>query len=190
MLSFSERAQEAVLGFIDQGGEECVGLRIRAHRVGRTTFRYQIHLVREEDLEPTDFRLILGPVTVWLDPQTAEWMEGARLDYLELESGTGFEISNPQAEPDWQDPVCRRVQEVIDHQVLPVVGAHGGWVELDRVEGDTAYVSLGGGCQGCSSATFTLKEGIESVIVREVPEIRQVVDVTDHEAGEDPYLRG
>lgn len=190
MISLSERAVAAVRGFIEQGGDECAGLRIRAQRVGRHTFRYQLHLVRADDLAADDTRLDLGPVTLWLDPRTAASMAGARLDYLELESGAGFEISNPQAEPSWEDPVCRHVQEVIDHRVLPVVGAHGGWVELDRVEGDTAYVALGGGCQGCSSAVFTLKEGIESVILREVPEIRHVVDVTDHAAGSEPYLGG
>jgi Fe/S biogenesis protein NfuA len=60
---------------------------------------------------------------------------------------------------------------------------------LDRVEGDTAYVHLGGGCQGCSSASFTLSQGIESVITTEVAEIEHVVDETDHGAGSQPFYR-
>jgi Fe/S biogenesis protein NfuA len=78
---------------------------------------------------------------------------------------------------------------VIDEKVLPVVGAHGGWVELDRVEGDTAYVSLGGGCQGCSSAGFTLSAGIEQAICSEIDEIEHVVDVTDHDSGQEPFYK-
>ncbi len=78
---------------------------------------------------------------------------------------------------------------MIDEKVLPVVGAHGGWVELDRIEGDTAYVSLGGGCQGCSSAGFTLSAGIEQAICQEIDEIEHVVDVTDHEAGRGAVLQ-
>jgi Fe/S biogenesis protein NfuA len=46
---------------------------------------------------------------------------------------------------------------------------------------------LGGGCQGCSSASFTLKQGIESVIKEEVAEIEHVVDETDHQSGDQPY---
>ena len=56
-------------------------------------------------------------------------------------------------------------------------------------EGDTAYVRLGGGCQGCGMAAMTLKRGVESAIRAAVPEIRQVVDVTDHAAGANPYYQ-
>ena len=126
---------------------------------------------------------------VVLDEQSAELMAGATLDYLTLETGEGFEITNPASDPGWEDPLHQRVQQVIDEKVLPVVGAHGGWVELDRIEGDTAYVSLGGGCQGCSSAGFTLSAGIEQAICQEIEEIEHVVDVTDHEAGEQPFYQ-
>jgi Fe/S biogenesis protein NfuA len=60
---------------------------------------------------------------------------------------------------------------------------------LDRVDGEIAYVRLGGGCQGCGMATVTLDQGIESAILESVPEIRQVVDVTDHAAGENPFYQ-
>lgn len=53
---------------------------------------------------------------------------------------------------------------------------------------DTAYLRLGGGCQGCGMATVTLGQGIEVVITGAVPEIVRVVDVTDHAAGTKPYF--
>jgi Fe/S biogenesis protein NfuA len=59
--------------------------------------------------------------------------------------------------------------------------------QLVGVEGDTAYVRLGGGCQGCGMAGVTLDQGIESAIVAAVPEVARVVDVTDHASGENPY---
>jgi Fe/S biogenesis protein NfuA len=155
--------------------------------VGRYTYRYQIHLVREQDTADEDLSIDFEGFSVFLDPQTSDWMDGSTIDYLEMDSGAGFQIDNPAATPTWDDAVCQKVQEVIDTKVTPVVGSHGGWVELDRVEGDTAYVHLGGGCQGCASATFTLKQGIESVITTDVPEIEHVVDETDHESGSQPY---
>lgn len=189
MITVTENAQAKIGDFVADAGEECRGVRIRAARVGKYTFRYQIHLVREQDIEDGDTRIDLDGVSVVVDPQSAEWMEGATVDFLTLESGEGFQIENPAATPTWDDPVARKVQEVIDTRVLPVVGAHGGWVELDRVEGDTAYVHLGGGCQGCSSASFTLSQGIESVITTEVEEIEHVVDETNHGAGSQPFYR-
>ena len=189
MITFTDAAREVLEQHVQEAGDECAGVRIRAAKVGNYTFRYQIHLLRREDVAADDERYELGTVQVMLDPRTAEWMAGAKIDFLTLDSGSGFQIENPQAEPRWDDPLCRRVQEVIDRQVTPVVGSHGGWIELDRVEGDTAYVQLGGGCQGCSSADFTLKQGVESVITREIPEIQHVVDVTDHAGGHQPYYR-
>ena len=60
--------------------------------------------------------------------------------------------------------------------------------QLVAVEEDTAYVRLGGGCVGCGMATVTLGQGIEVAILEAVPEVRQVVDVTDHASGTNPYF--
>jgi Fe/S biogenesis protein NfuA len=187
MINLTDSARQKVGEFVAEAGAECRGVRIRAARVGSHTFRYQIQLVRQTDTDPSDTRLPLAGFTIFLDPQTAEWMEGATIDFLTLDTGSGFQIDNPAASPHWEDPVSQKVQKVIDEKVMPVVGAHGGWVELDRVEGSTAYVRLGGGCQGCASASFTLSQGIASAITAEVEEIRHVVDETNHQAGSQPY---
>jgi Fe/S biogenesis protein NfuA len=189
MITVTDNAKQKIGEFVVDAGDECRGVRIRAAKVGKYTYRYQIHLVRDQDVEDSDTRIDLGAFVVVLDSQSAEWMEGATIDFLSMESGEGFQIDNPAATPAWDDPVAQKVQEVIDTKVLPVVGSHGGWVELDRIDGDTAYVHLGGGCQGCSSATFTLKQGIESVITAEVEEIDHVIDETDHNSGEQPFYR-
>jgi len=189
MITLTETARDKIMEFVDQEDEECIGIRVIATKVGRHTFRYQMQLTRDQDLIDGDTQVDFDGFCVVLDVQTAGLMDGATLDYLSLESGEGFEINNPASDPGWTDPLHKKVQEVIDEKVLPVVGAHGGWVELDRVEGDTVYVSLGGGCQGCSSAGFTLSAGIEQAICQEIDEIEHVVDITDHEAGEQPFYK-
>ena len=82
-----------------------------------------------------------------------------------------------------------KIQYLIDHQINPGVAAHAGFVQLIDVRGDTVYVRLGGGCQGCGAADFTLRQGIESIVRREVPEIRHILDITDHAAGLNPYYQ-
>jgi Fe/S biogenesis protein NfuA len=83
--------------------------------------------------------------------------------------------------------VADRVSQVIEHQINPAIAAHGGQAELVAVEDDVAYVRLGGGCVGCGMATVTLSQGIEVAITDAVPEVRRVVDVTDHASGTNPY---
>ena len=84
--------------------------------------------------------------------------------------------------------LARRVMAVLDRDVNPAIASHGGHAELAAVEGATAYLRLGGGCQGCGMATVTLSQGIEVAITQAVPEINRVVDVTDHASGTNPYF--
>jgi Fe/S biogenesis protein NfuA len=79
------------------------------------------------------------------------------------------------------------VQRVIENRINPQIASHGGFVTLLDVKDDTAYVSMGGGCQGCGMADVTLKQGIETMILESVPQIRRVLDTTDHAAGTNPF---
>ncbi len=80
-----------------------------------------------------------------------------------------------------------QIEKLFAESINPQIQSHGGAVELVDVEGTTVYVRLSGGCQGCASANATLKHGIEKAIRQVVPEITEVVDVTDHSAGDNPY---
>lgn len=189
MINLTDTARTKIKEFVDQADDECIGIRVLAVKVGRYTFRYQLQLTREQDVKGGDTRIDLDDFELVIDAETAKLMAGSTVDFITLETASGFEIDNPAADPGWDDPLYQEVQKAIDEKVLPVVGAHGGWVELDRIEDGTAFVSLGGGCQGCSSAGFTLSAGIEQAICNEVDEIQKVVDVTDHSAGQQPFYK-
>ena len=80
-----------------------------------------------------------------------------------------------------------RVQQVLDHEINPAVAAHGGVVRLIDVRDNRVFLQLGGGCQGCGMADVTLKQGIETAIRAAVPEVGDILDVTDHASGRNPY---
>jgi Fe-S cluster biogenesis protein NfuA len=80
-----------------------------------------------------------------------------------------------------------KVQAVLDADINPGLASHGGSVELIDVQGTAIFVTLSGGCQGCASASITLKHGIQQILQDKVPEVTEVVDVTDHAAGANPY---
>jgi Fe/S biogenesis protein NfuA len=79
------------------------------------------------------------------------------------------------------------VAQVLAEQINPAIAAHGGRAELVGVEGTTVYLKLGGGCQGCGMAQVTLGQGIEVAIRAAVPEVGEIIDITDHASGENPY---
>ncbi len=86
-----------------------------------------------------------------------------------------------------EEELQKRVQEVIDGELNPALGSHGGFVRLVKVEGNRLFLEMGGGCRGCAMAKITLKQGVERVIHERIPEIGEVVDVTDHSSGDAPF---
>jgi Fe-S cluster biogenesis protein NfuA len=79
------------------------------------------------------------------------------------------------------------VQRVLDEGINPFVKGHGGQISIVDVRDAVVTIHMGGGCQGCSSASVTLRRGVEATIAEEVPEVRGVMDVTDHAQGKNPY---
>lgn len=80
-----------------------------------------------------------------------------------------------------------KVQALLENSINPAVAGHGGYIELIDVKDNTVYIQMLGGCQGCGAANYTLKAGIERMIKEEIPEVAEVLDVTDHATGRDPY---
>jgi Fe/S biogenesis protein NfuA len=162
-------------------------LRVRVlAREGRR-FRYEIALEDPRDRTEADLSLEVDGLTVVLDPNSAADLSGATIDLDPAITGGGLRVDNPNE--GWQDPLARAVQEVLDRQINPGVGSHGGMVSLVDVKDGTAYLRLGGGCQGCAAVDVTLRHGVEQAIRSAVPEIHAIVDVTDHEAGTNPYYQ-
>lgn len=86
-----------------------------------------------------------------------------------------------------EDLIRGKIHHLFETQINPAVAAHGGTVDLIDVKGNIVYLRFGGGCQGCGMATLTLRQGIERAIRESVPEVGDILDVTDHEAGTNPY---
>jgi len=135
-------------------------------------------------------------LSVAIPADSVDKLRGARLE----QSGGGMVMQNPnkpmpfspavsadRPPADLSGDVPQRVIQVLDQEINPAIAAHGGYAELVAVEGSVAYLRLSGGCQGCGLAAVTLSQGIEVAILDAVPEISEVVDVTDHASGANPY---
>jgi Fe-S cluster biogenesis protein NfuA len=86
------------------------------------------------------------------------------------------------------DALYERVADLFESQVNPMVARHGGRVELIDVQDAVVMVRMAGGCQGCGMADVTLRQGIEAMLQQHVPDVKGVVDITDHAAGSNPYF--
>ncbi len=186
-ISFTDAARSKIREYMEMAENGCIGLRLAAHRQGRSRLRHDFSLVLDGETTDDDLALDCGGFTLYVDPQSAELLDGTSVDFVSDFSGSGFKIDNPNARVQWDDPVAREVQSVLDEKVTPAVASHGGWVELLAVEDDAAIIEFGGGCQGCGMSQVTLKQGIEAAILDHVPAIKRVLDATDHASGANPY---
>jgi NFU1 iron-sulfur cluster scaffold homolog, mitochondrial len=138
---------------------------------------------------------IPGMMKVELDGNLVIVTQGGAEDWRQLGKRVGSTIRsflNPMpevAEGDRlpSDLMRTKVQQVLDEMINPGVAAHGGFVELLDVQDDNVFIRMGGGCQGCGAADVTLKMGIERLIREQVPQVREILDTTDHGSGQNPY---
>ncbi|MCH8952863.1 MAG: NifU family protein [Proteobacteria bacterium] len=138
-------------------------------------------------LDPTSITLAKADGMEW-----AELMPAALVAIMDhFGSGRpviddGFETS-PESGLDSDDG--KAIQRLLDEHINPQVASHGGHIALVDVKGDTAYIRMGGGCQGCGMANVTLKQGVAKAIQAQIPAITNVLDVTDHGGGANPYYQ-
>jgi len=198
MIDITPRARSRIEGLVEAAVVREPALRITLDSNAPTPLArsYAISLVDKEDRERTEIAINVGGIRVFLNLDTSTLLSGALIDWVEEDGSGGFTVHDPKTVPPpvrepselrISGPLAERVQSVIDEVINPGIAAHGGFVELVDVSDDSLYIRMGGGCQGCSASQATLRMGIERMIREQVPEIENIVDVTDHEAGATPY---
>lgn len=187
MVTITDAARTKILELMKAEGQEALALRVEIRGRGAGGFQYDLQFVGLDEKRDDDNIVDGGGFQVYIDPRSVGDLESATIDWVEGPFQSGFKIENPN--PVWSEPTAQAVQEVLDTKINPGVAGHGGFVSLLEVKDDTAYISLGGGCQGCGMADVTLKQGIEVMIKEAVPTIHHIVDTTDHAGGTNPYYQ-
>ena len=185
-LNVTEAAAAKILGAKEAEGPPDVALRVVAREEG-AKFRYELKLVGVDSKDDSDRVVELGEISLYLDTQSAANLAGATLDYVDDISGSGLKFDNPNKTTLARNPLAAQVQEILDDRVNPGLASHGGNVSLMGIEGARVVLQFGGGCQGCGMVDTTLRDGVIATLQQLIPEIAEVVDITDHEAGENPY---
>ncbi len=199
MLAITNAAYDKVMGFLLQEAEpERQAMWLEVTGTSANQWTCSIALKPLDAAAPYDAVVRQRDLAIVVPERDFDKVRGATIDWLDDPfAGGGLRVDNPNtpspaigAPPpaDLSGDVPQRVIQVLDQQVNPTIAAHGGRAELVAVEQETAYLRLGGGCQGCAMATVTLSQGIEAAIIQAVPEITSVVDVTDHQTGTNPYF--
>jgi Fe/S biogenesis protein NfuA len=187
LIEITDSAQSKLVEILGTRDEEIVGLLVAIKGRGPAGFDHSMQFVLAGE-EPEEAAVTeAGELRIFVEQGSVKDLEGSTINYI---PATGqFDIDNPNPPFAWDDPLSQRVQDVLTSQINPSVAQHGGWVALLDVKDETAYIELGGGCVGCGMVDVTLKQGVEVAIMASVPEIKSVVDTTDHASGTNPYFQ-
>ncbi len=171
-----------------------LGLRLEVVSAAGEEFKYDLSLDEFRKAAFTDEVRTHGGMKVIIPAKDIELLQGAVLDYA---SSTGLVIRNPNKPASIvveglvrDDELSAEVEAVLATDVNPSLAAHGGFVTYvgHDTEG-TAYLTMGGGCHGCSMSRMTMLEGVQTALVEKVAGVERVRDLTDHSNGENPFYR-
>lgn len=197
-LTVTEPALETVLGIRDQEPEgDTLALRVEITGSRGREYVYDLSFATPEEVAEGFFVYSAGPLQVALAEESVGRLRGAELDLPRTEGQGGLVIRNPNR-PDPMEgldieltgDIAEKVVQLLDAHVNPMLGSHGGFAEfVGTDDDDNVYVTMGGGCQGCAASAATLRDGIRTAIMEAIPEVHDVIDTTDHAAGENPFYR-
>jgi len=190
VVTFTDGAKAHVVAFLAEESEP-LAVRIEVLDSSPLAPQYDLALIEDSEKETGDQIYEQGGFEVVIPRSSVDLLMGATVDWVESMQGSGFKVENPNIVPIGEGlaegPLADRVKQVIDMQVNPAIASHGGSVTLVEVRDDVVYLEMMGGCQGCGMAAVTLAQGIRRIIMENVPDVKDIVDVTNHDAGVNPY---
>jgi len=172
--------------------QDRLGLRVEIISAPGEDFRYDLSFdVVTQAAFSDEVRTVEGMKLI-VPANSLELLTGSILDYNDAQ---GLIIRNPNKPlaPSVEglvndDELSATIEMVLSSEVNPALAAHGGFVSYAGHDGEgVAYLTLGGGCLGCSMSRMTMLEGVQTTLIEKVPGVVKVRDLTDHTSGENPY---
>lgn len=198
IVEITDNARDQIISLREGEDIPDLHLGLRITGVGPQGYVYETSFLRSDDIASTDIVEDHGGLPVAISFDSIDGLRGAVLDLSGDGTGPGLVMRNPNVpsptlgDDDLGDlelvgTTEEKIRTLLHERINPAIASHGGVASLIRVEDDIAHLELGGGCQGCGLAAVTLRQGIERAILDAIPEISEVVDVTDHAMGANPF---
>ena len=193
MVTVTESAQGYLKTLIDKQDTGDMGVRMFVTQPGTKMAETCLAYCKPDEIVADDEKVQLDAFVLYLEQKSLPFLEEALVDYAADKMGGQLTIKAPNAKvPNVSDdsPLDERVTYFLVTEINPGLAAHGGDVSLvEIVEGDIAVLKFGGGCQGCSAVSITLKEGVEKTLKERIPQLGGVRDVTDHSVTDNAYFQ-
>nr|WP_297456957.1 Fe-S biogenesis protein NfuA [uncultured Halomonas sp.] len=183
-IEITDSAQDYLAELLAKQNVEGIAVRIFITQPGTPYAETCLAYCRPGEEEPTDEKLALEKINVFLDKHSLAFLEEAVVDFNADRMGGQLTIKAPNAKMpkvNADSPLEDRINYVLYSEINPGLASHGGEIKLIQLaEENIAVLQFGGGCQGCAAVDLTLKDGVEKTLLERIPELAGIRDVTDH----------
>jgi Fe/S biogenesis protein NfuA len=193
MIEITKSAQEYFARLIAQQEMDDVGLHLTVLNPGTpiASCDLQFHVPGQSGEKEVEFSY--DGFNLYVPQGSEKWLEEAKIDFEKSDSGSQLTIKAPGIKgdkPDDSDSLETKIAWVLQSEINPGLASHGGQVSLEMITPENEVVlRFGGGCHGCGMVNVTLQDGIEKTLKEYFPEIKAVIDATDHATGSNPYYK-
>lgn len=193
MVTITESAQEYLTELLKK--QDCEGISVRIFILDAGTPKAEtcISFCRPGEEKEDDEVKQYESFKAFIELHSIPFLEEAVVDFAKDSMGGQLTIKAPNSRlPKISDdsPIEDRVNYILYNEVNPGLAAHGGHVTLEEMfEENVAILRFGGGCQGCGMVDVTLKDGVEKTLLEQIPQLKEVRDVTDHTVKENAYYQ-
>jgi len=192
MFSITEEAEIYVADLFEQQDEKDLGLKVDVEKAGTPVATVTFNFCIKSDLPDSYNEFPFVGFSAFIDESNNQFLSDSHVALKLDGTNKKLTITAPNAKgeaPKDDAPLEEKVLFTIVTEVNPSLASHGGFVDLVEItEKKEVILNFGGGCQGCSSVSMTLKDGVEKQLKGLYPEISAVLDTTDHSHKENAYM--
>ncbi|MCG5264409.1 Fe-S biogenesis protein NfuA [Acinetobacter pittii] len=196
-LLITPSAQEYLHELLAKQNTPGIGVRIFVEHPGTPRAECCMAYSAPEEVVPTDYKQDYPNFPAYIDAPSIPYLLDAVIDYNKDRFGGQLTFRAPNSKVPRVGPdasIEERITYILQAEINPGLAGHGGNCSLVEVQDDpehglTAVLKFGGGCQGCSAIDVTLKQGVETTLRENIPELQRVVDQTDHTQAEGAYFK-
>ena len=192
-VTITESAQVYLAGLLEKQNCEGIGIRMFISDPGTPKAETCIAYSRPGEHNEEDVIIEYDQFKAYFELRSIPFLDDAKVDFAEDKFGGQLTIRAPNSRvPNVTDdsPIEDRINYLLHSEINPSLASHGGNVALAKIDDGYAVLEFGGGCQGCSSVSLTLKEGVEKTLMEKIPELKGVKDSTDHTDTSNAYMQG
>jgi len=190
-MYISKEAQEYFISLLSKKKKK-THIRIFIINPGTQNAECGISYCELDEISKKDIILNFIKFNVYVRKNIFFYLKNAEIDLIKDDLNSQITFRAPFAKGKKNSiklTLFEQVKLILDKDINPNLSLHNGLVTLVTInEKNIAFLKFSGGCNGCSMISTTLKDNIEKILLKKVPELTRVIDTTDHKYGSHSYI--